>query len=111
VPWENSQSVPFTRLEVVSRVPSAPGVFAVMDGDSCLLVSESWNLKARLLDLANVLDGQTSLSIFFELCADDQREHRKTQVIALLGPDSRDPATADPVLPGLSVRETLQRAL
>lgn len=105
--WENSQSVSFTRLDIVSRVPSAPGVFAVMDGDLCLLVSESWNLKARLLDLVNVLDGHTNLSIRFELCPDEERERRKSAVIAALG----QTAAGDPVLPGLSVREILQRSL
>jgi len=110
VAWD-CQSVSFTRLEIVSSVPSLPGVFAIMDGELCLLVAESWNLKARLLDLANVLDGQTHLSIRFETCADEDRERRKSVVTAALAPKAAGAADSDPVLPGLSIREALQRSL
>ena len=35
-----------------------------MDADSCLLVGEAWNLKARLLDLINVVRMQTSSTLY-----------------------------------------------
>jgi hypothetical protein len=110
LPWENAQSVAFTRLEIVSRVPSEPGVFGIMDGGECLLVGESWNLKARLLDLVNVLDGQTQLSILFETCPDEERERRKEVLTRELRGSPTD-AASDSVLPGLSLRDTLRRSI
>jgi hypothetical protein len=109
VPWENAQSVSFTRLEIVSQIPSASGVFAVMDGESCLLIGESWNLKARLLDLANLLDGQTQLSIRFETCPDEERERRKSAVMSEMQLSS-EVHRAERVLPGLSLRDEFRRS-
>jgi hypothetical protein len=109
VPWDNAQSVPFTRLDVVAQVPSASGVFAVMDGEYCLLIGESWNLKARLLDLANLLDGETQLSILFETCPDEERECRKSAVTAQMEQHAAN-GRPERVLPGLSLRDGLRRS-
>ena len=60
----------------MSQVPSDAGVFAVMDGGDCLLVSDSWNLKARLLDLINALSGEENLTVTWEICAEAECEER-----------------------------------
>jgi hypothetical protein len=111
MPWQSPTTISFSRLEIVAGVPSDPGVFAIMDESSCLLVGETWNLKARLLDLANLVNGQTQLRITFECCADDAREARKAELLNELIPLGQDESSADSrILPGISLREHLRRS-
>lgn len=85
-------------------------MFAVMDGGDCLLVSESWNLKARLLDLINVLNGEENLTVTWEACGDEDRETRRRQVAAELMQSHESPSTGDvQQLPGLPLRELFPR--
>jgi len=105
--WHSRRTVAFTRIAIVSEVPPSSGVFAVRDGTSYLLVGESWNLRARLLDLANALEGPTELHIDFELCPEDQRETRKNSLSLEYLADS-DPAVVS-ALPGLHLREGVGR--
>ena len=109
MPWRDARSVPFTRLGVVSQVPSEGGVFAVMDGGDCLLVSESWNLKARLLDLINVLNGEENLTVTWETCADQDRDLRRRQLAGDLMQPSQDGEASVRQLPGLQLRDYLSR--
>ena len=109
MPWRDARSVPFTRLGVVSQVPSEGGVFAIMDGGDCLLVSESWNLKARLLDLINVLNGEENLTVTWETCSDQEREFRHRQLAVDLLQPSEDGDLAVRQLPGLQLRDYLSR--
>jgi len=60
----------------VSQVPSESGVFGLVAGDSWLIVAESWNLKARLLDLINTLNSPADLLIVYELCPESEAEAR-----------------------------------
>lgn len=64
-----------------------------MDGSSCLLVGESWNLKARLLDLVNLLDRLDHLDVTYELCDEDRRTERLNQLNGeFTGSAERNPA-------------------
>lgn len=110
MPWKDARTVPFTRLGVVSQVPSNGGVFAIMDGESCLLVSESWNLKARLLELINVLSGEESLTVTWECCDDQDREMRRRQITDDLA--RREDGAGNPrPLPGIPLRDFLHRGI
>jgi hypothetical protein len=77
MPWRDPQSIPLTRIDIVSQVPSESGVYAVFDGESCLLVGEAWNLKARLLELMNVLQDVGPLRTVYELCGEEETPVRK----------------------------------
>ena len=101
MPWRNAQSVPFTRIDVVAHVPAASGVFAIMDGDACLLVAESWNLKGRLLELANVLEGFEDLHIIYDLCAEEERADLKAKVSGVLMSETASPLGRR--IPGLTI--------
>jgi hypothetical protein len=107
MPWQNARIVPFTRIGVVSQVPSASGVYGILEGDICLLVAESWNLKARLLELANVLSEETQLTVIFETCSDEVRERRK-QALASEYLTARDEGRDAP-LPGIRLRDRIGR--
>ena len=111
MPWRDARSVPFTRLGVVSQVPSEAGVFAIMDGGDCLLVSDSWNLKARLLDLINVLSGEENLTVTWESCAEGECENRVRQLTQDLFSrlEDVDSTVTSRQLPGIQLREILSR--
>ncbi|MBC8167550.1 MAG: hypothetical protein H7Y20_16980 [Bryobacteraceae bacterium] len=68
MPWRESHTIAFTRIDIVSKVPSDSGVFGVLSEKAYLLISDSWNLKARLLELINNLNSAESVSIIYELC-------------------------------------------
>src|SRR5687768_15695180 len=80
MPWRDPKTVPLTRIDVVSRVPSDSGVYAILDNEVCLLVGEAWNLKARLLELMNVLQDIGEFSVTYELCAEEERISRKDAI-------------------------------
>ncbi|HYP14242.1 MAG TPA: hypothetical protein VEQ63_09985 [Bryobacteraceae bacterium] len=102
MPWREPNAVPFTRIGIVSQVPSEAGVYAISDGPSCIFVGESWNLKARLLELANVLTDISHLTIMYELCSEDQLGARKRELTAeLLEKAGTRPPSA---IPGLLLR-------
>src|SRR3954449_6809179 len=77
MPWRDSYSVPLTRIDVVSTVPSESGIYAIVHGDVYVLVGEAWNLKARLLELINMLPDLGELSLIYELCHEQERISRK----------------------------------
>ncbi|MEJ7605007.1 MAG: hypothetical protein WKF37_01780 [Bryobacteraceae bacterium] len=77
--WRNPQFLAFTRLEIVSKVPSASGIFSVMSGDVCIHIGETWNLKAHLLQLANVASS-SEYRIVFELCPESERDLRRIEL-------------------------------
>jgi len=52
-------------------------VFGILAEDRCVLIGESWNLKARLLELINTLHSPETLTIIYELCSEDQRLRRR----------------------------------
>jgi hypothetical protein len=108
VPWQNPTSISFGRLDIVAHVPSEPGIYAVMEEGRCLLVGESWNLKARLLDLVNCVSGQPQLTVTFEVCDDDVREARKNALAQELTPSEDDTVPDSRVFPGISLREYLR---
>ena len=108
MPWRDPQSLPLTRIQVVSTVPSESGVYAIKDGDSCLLVGEAWNLKARLLELMNVLQDVGEFSLVSELCGEEERLARKEMLASALL-TSRAPARLARELPGISFWNTPPR--
>jgi hypothetical protein len=77
MPWRDPKTAPLTRIDVVSRVPSESGVYAILDDEVCVLVGEAWNLKARLLELMNVLQDIGEFTVTYELCPEDERLARK----------------------------------
>lgn len=102
MPWRNPKTVPFTRIEIAAHVPSGSGVYGILCEQRCLFVGESWNLKARLLDLANSLSGINELEIIYETCSDEERGARKTTLCAELAPEQHTRDTTSQNLPGLS---------
>src|SRR3954451_9145879 len=76
MPWRDARDVPFSRIGVVSTVPSESGVFGVRSEDKFVLISDSWNLKARLLELINLLGAPDNLSVVYELCPESERSSR-----------------------------------
>jgi len=76
MPWQDPSFLPFSKVEISAHVPAAGGVYGLLDGETCVFVGESWNLRARLLELANVV-ANGSLTAVYELCPDDTRDERK----------------------------------
>lgn len=77
MPWRDPKTVPLTRIDVVSQIPSESGVYAILDDHVYLLVGEAWNLKARLLELMNVLQDIGEFRVIYELCPEEERVARK----------------------------------
>jgi hypothetical protein len=103
MPWRDSNSLPFTHVSIVSNVPSAPGVYGILDGDCCVFIGDSWNLKARLLELASILMEVGHLRIIYELCEDDQRSSRKIQLTNEYLSDRSDRTPPVYQFPGISL--------
>ena len=109
MPWRDPQTVPLTRIAVVAGIPSESGVYAIYDGEVCLLVGEAWNLKARLLELMNVLQDVGEFQVTFDLCPEEVRVMRKDELAAELlqaAPTIDLPFRA---VPGISFRNTVPR--
>ena len=108
MPWRDAIWIPFTHIEIVARVPSESGVYGILDGESCVFVGESWNLKARLLELASALTEVGHLTIVYERCPDEQRSDRKGALTSELisHPDQSIPP---PHSPGLVFSTTVNR--
>jgi hypothetical protein len=115
MPWRESQEVPFTRIDIVSAIPADPGVYAVMEGENCLLVGETWNLKGKLLELANAINGSEGLTLVFELCDEDSsRVLRRQELTRELIPDLEPPLDSHDELvpkrlPGISFSDGIRR--
>src|SRR5215203_1702413 len=107
MPWRDPHTVPLTRIDIVSQVPSDSAVYAVLKGDSNLLVGEAWNLKARLLELINILQDAGDFSVIYELCAEEERADRKKTLTAELF--RKDPPSEfnNRELPGISFWNSL----
>lgn len=102
MPWRSARRVPFTRIDVAGDVPAEAGVFAVIDGDRCLLVSSTWNLKGRLLELLNSTAGLEPLDLVFELLPEAQHTGRVQELTAVLMPaEPQLHPSGHPQLPGL----------
>jgi hypothetical protein len=102
MPWRDSHVIPLTRIDIVSQVPSESGVYAVMDNDTCLLVGEAWNLKARLLELMNILQDILALQLVYELCCEEERLARKEILASELLRSQPDVELPTRGLPGIS---------
>jgi hypothetical protein len=102
MPWRNAASIPFTRIDIVARMPSESGVYGIHAGESCILVGESWNLKARALELAAALTDVSHLTIKYELCGEDERLDRKSALMAELVSERSNEPVALVELPGIS---------
>jgi hypothetical protein len=105
MPWREPQSAPFTRIGIVSQVPSESGVFGLFSGNTCLLIAESWNLRARLLDLINTITEPVELTAVFELCPEAEAEPRRDELRREFLAPRRVPAPeseTDKKLPGIS---------
>jgi hypothetical protein len=107
MPWGEATQLPFSRIAIVSRVPSESGVYAIWDGDSWVFVGDSWNLRARLLELAAVLGEVEHLTIAYEVCPDERRSDRKvaltSELIGQRGELSPPPVNAPGLLFSLPV--------
>jgi hypothetical protein len=109
MPWRDPKTVPLTRIDVVSQIPSESGVYAILDEDVYLLVGEAWNLKARLLELMNVLQDIGEFQVIFELCPESERVARKEQLGSTLlkKPPQSDIRTRN--LPGLTFWDSISQ--
>ena len=110
MPWREPNTVPFTRIGIVSQVPPESGVFGITEGEVYLYVGESWNLRARLLELANVVTQPDGLAIVWERCPEADCAGRRSDLEQELTPEAFD----EPVerLPGIHLRpEPLRRSL
>src|SRR5690349_18489852 len=101
MPWHDPHTVPFSRMGVVSLVPSESGVFGILSGDAYVLISESWNLKARLLDLISILNGPENLDVIYELCPEADRQKRAEVLKQESVKRQPVPIAADDALPGI----------
>jgi hypothetical protein len=101
MPWQDATSVSFTHIDIVSRIPSESGVYGIHDGECCIFIGESWNLKARLLELASALSEVAHLRIVYELCPEEQRSERKAALSAEVIGDRSDQGLPVPQLPGV----------
>jgi hypothetical protein len=106
MPWRDPHNVPLTRIDIVAQIPSESGVYAIMDRDACLLVGEAWNLKARLLELMNVIRELGEFHVIYELCADEERIARKENIAATLLRTLPSVEIRDRELPGISFRNS-----
>ena len=106
MPWRDPHNVPLTRIDIVAQIPSESGVYAIMDADVCLLVGEAWNLKARLLELMNVIKEVGEFRVIYELCPDEDRMARKENLASTLLRTSRSVEIHDRELPGISFRNS-----
>jgi len=88
-------------MGVVSSVPSEGGVFGILSGDAYVLISESWNLKARLLDLISVLNGPENLKVMYELCPEADRQKRAETLKQESVKRQPAPLTSNGTLPGI----------
>ena len=105
MPWREPQIVPLSRIAIVSHVPSESGVYGIYDGESCLFIGEAWNLRARLMELVNVLQDLSELSVTYELCSDAGRLDRKEELASRLL--TITPSTSLPrELPGIRFRDS-----
>ena len=79
MPWRNPQSAELTHHEIAHAVPSASGVYGIIEGERYLFVGDSWNLRSRLMDLATVLAPELGpVSVIFETCSDAERPLRRS---------------------------------
>lgn len=106
MPWRHPISLNFSRIQIAAQVPSESGVYALSDGDCCIFLGESWNLKGRLLELANVLANIDHLTITFELCPEADRIARRDALASKL---LNEPSPSLPSLPGLTLSRMAQR--
>jgi hypothetical protein len=102
MPWRDAISLSFSRIDIVAHIPSESGVYGIHDGACCIFVGESWNLKARLLELAAALTDVSHLTITYELCDDSERVARKAALMAELIRDRPGEDFRVPELPGIS---------
>ena len=102
MPWHEATSIPFTHIDIVAYMPSESGVYGIVEGDCCIFVGESWNLKARLLELAAALSDISHLTITYELCKDEDRIERKNTLVAELVGDRSEKPVALMGVPGIS---------
>jgi hypothetical protein len=107
--WRAPQTVPLTRIGVVARVPSESGVYAIYDGEVCLLVGEAWNLKARLLELMNVLQDVGEFQVTFDMCAEEVRVARKEELAAELLQSAHSMDGRIRQVPGITFWNTVPR--
>lgn len=108
MPWRDAQTVPLTRIDIVSQVPSESGVYAIADGDVPLLVGEAWNLKARLLELMNVLQDVGEFRVTYELCREEERAARKQEISKTILRTPLGMEIEKRRLPGISFRNSMR---
>ncbi len=90
-------------------MPDSEGIYAIFDGDICLLVGESWNLKGRLLELMNILQDIGEFQVNYELCLDEERLARKDHLATELRGSSGTVDLPSRDLPGISFWNSLSR--
>lgn len=107
MPWREPKNLRLTRIDVVAQVPSESGVYAILDGEACILVGEAWNLKARLLEMMNVLQDIGEFHLTYELCPEEDRVRRKEELGATLLKKSSPIDFRSTDLPGISFRSSI----
>lgn len=102
MPWREPQTAPFTRIGIVSHVPPESGVFGICEGELYIYIGSTWNLRGRLLELANLVDRPDGLSIVWEICPEpDCAVRRGTLEKELTSESLEDPGHR---LPGIHLR-------
>lgn len=108
MPWREPSTAPFTRIGIVCNVPPGSGVFGIIEGDTCVYLGETWNLRNRLLDIVNVIVESDKFSIIWEECPEALCASRRQTLEQELLPPT-DPAV--PKLPGIHLRPEIQRRI
>jgi hypothetical protein len=94
----------------VSHVPPDSGVFGIMERDVCVYIGSSWNLRGRLLELANLVAEPEGLSIIWVPCPESESAARcqALELELLTEPDNN----AIERFPGIHLRpEPLRRSI
>jgi len=98
----DSAVAPFTRIGIVSTVPSEAGVYGIYRGDDCVHIGDTWNLKAHLLELINTVSGVETLSVRYELCAESEAHDRALSLKRELSPGNPHPPNVPLSLSGMT---------
>jgi len=107
MPWQHAVSLPFSRIGIAAQVPATSGLYGIFRGDRCVLVGNTWNLKAHLLELITRLPSTEDLNLKFELHTEKEAAELSAALTGELARARSAPASAAeaPHPPGITFWE------
>ena len=79
--WQDPQSIELSRLAVAATVPSESGVFAVCEHGEYIFFDDTWNLKARLMEIMSIIEDAGRYTVVYEVCSDAERGPRRNVLV------------------------------